>query len=283
MTRPQIDIEDLVRKELPPLPSSALRVSSLLQDANASTRAVAETIGHDPALAARILRAANSPLYALERNVTSLPAAVIALGNQTLQALALVSAAADAFGKTSKRLPGAKKLWEHSILTGLVARELSAALGMRGTDEAFVCGLLHDMGKLPMLQHDPEACARADARAAVCDDELEALMIEQESFGYTHAQVGALICKRWGLPEGIGYAVLSHHHPSEAPQQMFMARLIDVANQLANAPAEEGAPDEGHPLAAAESSVTLHLTAAHLRASRAAADSKLGEILACFT
>src|SRR5258705_1456649 len=95
MISTQIDIEALLKAELPPLPGSALRVANLAQDMNASTRAVADAIGTDPVLAARILRAANSPMYSSERRVTALPTAVHTLGNNTVHMLVIISVAAD--------------------------------------------------------------------------------------------------------------------------------------------------------------------------------------------
>src|ERR1043165_3394475 len=231
MTNEKMDIESLISMELPPLSNSAMRVSTLALDLNASPRSIAEAIGYDPALSARILRAANSPLYAMERNITTLPSAVITLGNQTLYALAIISTASDTFDEQIRKRPAGRKLLEHLVSSGLVARELSRILNMRGTDEAFLCGLLHDIGKLVMLKRNEELYLQVDE----VSDEEQALILEQELFGFTHAQVGGMIAKRWGLPEAICYAIYSHHQPSEASQHIFMARLVDVANQLAHA------------------------------------------------
>ncbi len=278
MTTEKFDIEKLIETELQSLPSSTLRISSLLQDVNASTRAIAEAIGYDPAFATRILRAANSPLYMTERRVTTLPGAVLALGNQTINALAIISAAADTFGQSARHAPGVKHLWEHSVATGLLARELSQLLGMRGSEEAFLCGLLHDMGKLLLLRYDAELYSQV----LECDDEHLSLRMEQEIYGFTHAQVGALISKRWQLPEEIGYAIYGHHQPSEASQHMFMARLIDVASRIPHAAAHENMQDEECSIFSAESVLALRLSPEQIQQVWAKAESKLGEMMTCF-
>lgn len=278
ITTEKIDIERLVNTELPPLSSSLVQVSALIRNENASTRAIAEAIGYDPALTARILRAANSPLYAMERRIMSLPSAVITLGNKTLYALAIVSGAADTFDKNIRRTPTGRKLWQHLVATSLTARELSGVLRMLGGDEAFLCGLLHDIGKLVMFRHDEGIFAQVNEMA----DEQQSLSMEQELYGYTHAQVGALICKRWGLPEEISYAVYSHHQPGEASQHVYMARLVDVANQLAHA-AEEGEL-EAHEeyLSLSESVIALRLTFPQLQEAWGKAEAKLDEMMECF-
>ena len=102
MITTQVDIEELVRKELPPLPGSAMKVAALAKDMNSSTRAIANAIGCDPVLAARILKAANSPLYALERRATALPIAVNTLGNNTVHMIVIMSSASDAFFPTPR-------------------------------------------------------------------------------------------------------------------------------------------------------------------------------------
>ena len=258
----KIEINALVETELPPLPGSTLRVASLAQDPNSSTRAIASAIGSDPVLAARILRAANSPLYAMEQRVTALPTAVNALGCNTIHLLVVTYAAADTFKRKGRQLAIERRLWEHSVAVGLAARETTLALGMRSSEEAFLCGLLHDIGKLLLIRHNAELFAQVGEDL----DEQEMLRREQEIYGYTHAQIGSFVARRWGLPEEIGYAINYHHYPSEADQFMFLARVVDVADALANV-AGIGVRDESErDLSLAESVIALSLTEEQLKA-----------------
>jgi putative nucleotidyltransferase with HDIG domain len=257
----KIDIESLVEVELPPLPGSALRVATLAQDINSSTHAIANAIGCDPILAARILRAANSPLYALERQVTTLPVAVNTMGNHAIHMFVMVYTAADAFNhrKGSKRLPQERALWEHSLAVGFAAREVRLAFGMKSSEEAFLCGLLHDIGKLLLLRHDAELYVPIQNLS----DEQQMLEGEREVYGYTHAQVGAMAARRWGLPQELSNAIFYHHHPSEAAEYAVMARMIDVADALANAANYSIRPDAGKELKdleMAESVIALNLS-----------------------
>src|SRR5882757_228708 len=128
MASDPVDLESLVQSELPPLPDVAMRVATLTQDLNSSARAIADAIGCDPILGARVLRAANSPLYYLERNVTSLTMAVGALGNENIHQLVVASAAISAFQRKGRSSAVETTLWEHSIAVGIAAREIMGLL-----------------------------------------------------------------------------------------------------------------------------------------------------------
>lgn len=224
----QIDLESLIEVELPPLPGVAMRVAALTQDLDASTRRIADAIGCDPALAARVLRAANSPLFCFQRNITALPMAVSALGNETIYSLVFMSAAAEAFTKGA-RTSFEKDLWEHSVAVGFAAREIMLMLRLRGLEEGFLCGLLHDIGKLLLLRHDPSSYKEL----LKVGHENELLSGELSIYGYTHAQVGALAAKRWNLPDEISHTIYYHHCPGQADHGVLMARVVDVADSIA--------------------------------------------------
>ena len=152
--RPRIDIEALVETKLPPAPGSMIRITNLLRDYNASTRQISDAISYEPALVTRILRLANSPIYSFETNVTSVQMAINAVGTKILQDIVMVEFAAASFGKQIRNSAVGQKIWEHSLAVAMLARELSKLLQMHGTEETFTCGLLHDLGKLPVALLD---------------------------------------------------------------------------------------------------------------------------------
>lgn len=229
-TTTKIDIDKLIELEIPPLPSSIARVIELTQTENHSARQIAEAIGADPALAAKVLRIANSPIFFLAREIVNLLMAVNTLGNEAIKTLLITSFTSDSFRKILRKSPQANKLWVHSVAAGLAARELSHELGMRSKDEAFVCGLLHDLGKLALLCYDPMFYQQLDDQG----DEFGIQRCEIRRFGYSHSQVGALMTQRWGLPNAIVSAIYYHHQPGEAGEFVFMSRIVDIADQLAN-------------------------------------------------
>jgi len=154
--------------------------------------------------------------------------AVSALGNETIYSMVFMSAAAEAFTK-GPRSSFERDLWEHSVAVGLAAREIMLMLRLRGLEEGFLCGLLHDLGKLMLLRHD----ASSYKELLNTSDEHELLRGETAVYGYTHSQVGALAAKRWNLPDEISHAIYYHHSPGQAEHGVLMARVVDVADSIA--------------------------------------------------
>lgn len=226
----KIDIEKLIKTKIAPLPGTVLRISSLLRDVNVSTRQLAEAVGCDPMLTARLLRMANSPYYSMRKNVTSVHQAIEAIGTRTLYEIVMVGLTADSFAKEIRNSVLGRLIWEHSLAVALLSRELSNILGMRGAEDSFICGLLHDIGKIMLLKADVERFT------ALLENKEESEMLnrEYELFGYTHAQVGALVSKRWSLPESVSHLILNHHNASQADQSVIMAHLVNVADIVAN-------------------------------------------------
>lgn len=229
-TMESVNIESLVRTELPPLPRAALRVAELTKDLTVSTRVIADTIGADPVLAANIIRASNSPLYARERPINTLPSAVTALGNHAIHMLVVVLIAFDFFHRKTKNTAARRLLWEHSVATALAAREMCQALGLRLGEQAFLCGLLHDIGRLLLLCHDAEKYAQVSGQ--LCEREL--LEREREAYGYTHAEIGEHVARYWKLPVEIGRVLRFHHQPEDAGEYALMAYVVDAADALSN-------------------------------------------------
>ena len=227
-TESKIDLEQIVKMKLPPLPGSVMRISELLQDVNVSQHKITEAISYDPMLAARILRLANSPIYAFQQNVTSLSTAVTALGNKPIYEMLLMGMVADSFGHEIRNSAIGRDIWLHALAVGFASRELCALLGMRGTEEAFSCGLLHDIGSL--LLYKANALLYIEIFNKNQRDNLSPL--EKVAFGFDHAQVGAVAANRWNLSDPVCMTILHHHNPTESSQAVFLTRIINVADNL---------------------------------------------------
>lgn len=235
-TDERISIEKLVRTELPPLPRAALRVAELTKDLTTSSRMVADTVGVDPVLAASVIRAANSPLYVRERPIATLSAAVTALGHHAIHMLVVVLIAFDFFHRKSKNAALRKTLWEHSLTTAVASREMCEALGLRLGEQAFLTGLLHDIGRLVLLCHDPDKYGQL--ALGVCEQEL--MVRERETYGYDHATIGEHIAQYWKLPREIAQVIKYHHQPEEAGEYALMAYVVDAADALSNSAGTTG-------------------------------------------
>jgi putative nucleotidyltransferase with HDIG domain len=227
-TAAKINLESIVNTKLPPMPGSVLRISSLLQDYNVSQTKIAQAIGYDPMLASRILRLVNSPIYPFQKSVTNLRTAVSAIGNKAIYEMVLMTIVTDSFGREIRNSVIGRDIWLHSLAVALGARELCLMLQMRSTEEAFSCGLLHDIGSLLLFRAHPQLYTEMFNHY----DRSDLSPVERDSFGFDHAQVGALAAHRWNLSEPVCNMILYHHDPTDAPMALFMTHVINAADQL---------------------------------------------------
>lgn len=233
-----------------------MRILDLIRDYNVSTKRLADAVECDPSLSARLLRLANSPIYALQKHVTSIYQAIDVIGTKSLYDIVIMAMAADTFSAEIRSSVIGRTIWEHSLAVALVAREISRTLGMRGTDEIFICGLLHDIGKIMLLRADVEAYSNILS----IRDENEMLGWEHQTFGYNHAQIGALVAQGWRLPEGVCQAILSHHNASQTIQSLFISHLINISDIVANYNGYGLRLEEEDALLCSESALLLHLS-----------------------
>jgi putative nucleotidyltransferase with HDIG domain len=224
-------VEQLIRTELPPLPGSVMRISAMLPDMNVSQHAIANAIKTDPVLAARILRLANSPIYALQRTVTNLTMAVSAVGNRAISESILISGIGDSFGLKILSSATGKAVWAHLLATGMAASDLCRLARLRGSEEAFSCGLLHDIGKLIFLRADTEFYLKVMARA---QEEGDLIAVERDIFGFDHAELGALAAESWRLPGPVCEMIRYHHEPDLAKEAMAVTNVLAIADKLVN-------------------------------------------------
>ena len=220
-------------QDLPPLPTSAMRVIALTKNPATTLKELETVIGQDLALTAGILRQANSSYYGYARRISSTQDAIVLLGFQVIQGLAM-SAAISPLLKT--RLVGYKieqeGLWQHSMLTAIVAKRLCQHRKLPYTGAAFTAGLLHDIGKLIISVYVQEVGDNILKR--VTEDKRTYVELEAKVIGYNHAAVGGFLAKSWNLPEDLVEAIYYHHSPSNAPNYEELASVIHVADGLAS-------------------------------------------------
>lgn len=276
---PRLDIETLVETKLPPSPGGIMRITTVLRDYNASTGKIAEAINFEPALVTRILRLANSPLYALEKNVATIQQAIAAVGTMVVHDIVMMELTSATFAKAIYRSAEVRKIWQHSLAVGLLSRELSRILKNRGTEEAFICGLLHDIGKIILLSHDAEALTDINEAST----EAQMLRAETARFGYNHAEVGALVARRWGLPDEVCLSILNHHDPSQAEQPMIVTHIVDVADLMANSQSFGIRLEDSARLEHSESMIKLQLTPEQVEEAWEKVEQNLNEVMAAFT
>ncbi|MCC6328375.1 MAG: HDOD domain-containing protein [Acidobacteria bacterium] len=275
---PKVDLETLVDMKLPPSPGGVMRLTTVLRDYDASTTKVAEAINFEPSLVTRILRLANSPIYSLEKHVTTMQQAVNAVGTVTIHDIVMMELTSKTFSDAIYKSREVQTIWKHSLAVGLMARELSKILRHRGSEEAFVCGLLHDVGKILLLTYDSDGFLEAMEAA----EGGETLRAETAKFGYSHAEVGALVARRWGLPNEVCVSILNHHDPAQAQDQLLITYIVDAANMIANIRGIGLHEEDPARLEWSESILQLGLTPEMMDCAWQTVESNLGELVKAF-
>ena len=222
--------------ELFSLPGVYARVVQAINDPTSSAPQVAEAIGKDANLAVRLLRMVNSPTYGFTDRVTTVSRAVSLLGTDELTKLAIDVKVVQQFSGIPPEMISMDSFWRHSIRCGLFARILAGHLCFSGEENYFTGGLLHDIGRLVMLDKMPEQYTRAIAKGL--DEHLPIYRAEQETLQTDHSIVGKLLAMRWRLPTEISRMIGGHHSPASA-HYAPEACLIHVADYFAHATGHE--------------------------------------------
>jgi HD-like signal output (HDOD) protein len=217
--------------DLPPLPQVAAQVLRLAADPDSTTAELQRVIATDQALSAQILKIANSAMFGMVREVKTLTQAIMTLGFSTIKSIAIASSARNLYSRGGTGLQE-RLLWEHALITALAARAYGRAFRSPRTEEAFLAGLLHDIGKSVMGIKFPERYG-ALVRS-VYNEAIDGLEAELELFGFDHAMVGEALLMAWNLPRGLGNTVRWHHDPVHAPaDDLALTAFVALGNQMA--------------------------------------------------
>jgi putative nucleotidyltransferase with HDIG domain len=212
---------------LPTLPLVASRLLDAVARPDTDSEAVGRILSLDPSLTARTLRLANSDFYGFPRKVGSVELAVVVLGANTIRDLVLSASIMPSLDRPDGEMEG---LWNHSLACGVAARSLAERCRYRLSGEAYAVGILHDIGKVVLRQTDPE---RFQAVLAMARDQGQPMEeAERGLFGSSHAEVGAWLAERWGLPADMVEAIACHHRPETATRNRELASLVHIANSL---------------------------------------------------
>ena len=215
---------------LPSLPRAVALLMTELAHDEPSLRRVAQLIGTDPALAARLLELANTPAFQMQRQIAGIPEALALLG--VVQLRSLVSSAP--LGTTSRSVPGVnlQQFWRYSLNTAKLARSF-AGLVRHSQIVAYTAGLLHGVGELALHLGDPERMQSINTLVPPLDPRRAKL--EQRLLGYCYAQVSAELARRWQLPAVVVDALAHHHAPFDNNDYEPLAGVLHLAAWRARA------------------------------------------------
>lgn len=194
--------------DVPSLPVVATRILNITANGTSSLEDLKKVISMDQAFSSRLLKVANSPYYRASNTVSDISDAIIRIGFTTVQALVFAISLRD-LRRSSNKTDVA--LWEHSLAVSVASGLIARDLGLIPSGEAFIYGLLHDIGKVVMnLSRKKEY---AEVIRLVQQEGIPFVEAENTILGFDHADTGKYVAQQWNLPDDMVFAIANHHEP----------------------------------------------------------------------
>jgi putative nucleotidyltransferase with HDIG domain len=217
------------------LKNVALRIFQLSSDPNTTASDISNLVEKDDYLAAVILKVANSSYFGNGGKIKSIPDAIVLLGFTGIKSIAVAAslvARSDDENISKSEIVIRERLWRHSISTAIAAKFIAEKIGFKDLGQAYITGIIHDIGKLGIYQYDEKAFARIEAFSR--DRSVQLIDAELSILGFDHAQIGALILSKWSFPESIIQTVMYHHRFFDDVNNRDLVGIITLANFISN-------------------------------------------------
>ena len=233
--------------DLPPMPQVASRAVSMVENPGTTAVELSELLSTDAALAARVLKIANSAMFSRQREITTLNQAIMVIGFKALKGI-IVAATLRQFNKTFG--PSEKMIWENSMCTAVCSTVLAKKLRKSYVEEIFLLGLLHNLGQIVFLTQTDTSKQYKQVLAAIAEKHVDFSTAEQEIFGFAHPLIGALVAKKWNFSPDTCQVILHYRDEihaskpeSELEEKIALVQLSDLIAHAANIGNPEGYPD----------------------------------------
>ncbi|MEW6417018.1 MAG: HDOD domain-containing protein [Nitrospirota bacterium] len=235
-------IEKIIKgiEDIPTLPYVVFRINNALGNDSVTTNAVSEIIEKDPSLTSRVLRLANSSYYGLSCRVDTIPRAITVLGFNTIRNLAFTTEVFKIFNKNISLPLDIKGLWYHSLGCAIASKSLIHKNDPILEEKVFICGILHDIGKIIIAQNIPDLLEEV-LKEIKDNRDLTLCDAEKNIIGYTHSEVGSLVAEKWHFPKELSNIIRFHHSPSlvnpfiDISDYTLLHNAVYAGNQIAKA------------------------------------------------
>jgi HD-like signal output (HDOD) protein len=218
-------------QDLPPMPQTVFKAREIMADPKAGFDELAQLIESDQAIAAKVLKLANSSYYAMRGEISSIQRALVVLGNNTLGELITLGGVSGLLGN---RLEGygldVGDLWKHSLAVAFGSRFIAEQVAPSLANDAFTSGLLHDSGKLILDNYIIERWQ--DFEDFLADGQGSFLEAEKQVLALDHPEIASEVCGAWHIPLPLTQAIQYHHHPSQS-QDNQLAYIVHIADATA--------------------------------------------------
>jgi len=226
------DIGGFIRKideKLPEAPVIVQELNDVIADELSTSNDVARVVNKSPSLSAVLLKLVNSAFYGFPSKIDRISRAVTIIGTKQISGIALGICVMNAFKDIPREFLDVRDFTRHSLACGIVARILAALKNIKDTEQLFVSGLLHDIGKLIVFKYYPDHAREAIHSARSSDRCL--YQAEREILGLNHTQIGRHLIRKWRLPDELEANIVHHHTPSKSPDPT-KAGIIQLADLL---------------------------------------------------
>lgn len=214
---------------VPPFPAITHRILALAGQEEPDLRKLGDLVKMDPSFSAELLRCANSALFGVRREVTSLTQAVILMGTERIRTMAML-VSLNKMVRPAVRIEALKRVWVHSLATAVLADEAARLCRLAG-DAAYTAGLLHNLGTLGLMCAYPDEYSRM---ISVSDEfNFDLLKTERDLFEIDHCAAGAYLAQDWDFPDELA-ATIATHHDDPRPADTSIDNLIRVAWRMAD-------------------------------------------------
>ncbi|MFO7838396.1 MAG: HDOD domain-containing protein [Desulfosalsimonadaceae bacterium] len=235
ITRKKVNVEYLIQKTLRmgAMPDVYYKTIAAINNPETSLDDIAGIVSKDTTLSAKVLQLVNSSFYSLKQKVDTLTWALALIGTNQLMTIVSGVSAVSLFRNIPSQLINMVSFWEHSIACGTAAQLLSSYYPERmDAERFFVAGLLHDIGRMILVQN--LAGRYYEIFQQVRREEVFLFTAEKENFGADHSEIGAELAQHWNLPANLVSMIRNHHFPDQ-DSSFFESAVINLADIIVNA------------------------------------------------
>ncbi len=221
------------RHQMPTLPTLFIELQQTLDNPFCSNRKISELIRKDQSMVSKIMQLSNSVLYGKRQEIRRIDNAITYLGTETLRNLVLQICLVRMFPMNSSLIPdfSARHFWKHSLATAFFAEKLAVMLRLVKSEEYYMGGLLHDLGKVLLFHFHPELFEKTIM--AAIEEGINGIEAEKKILGIDHADIGAYLAESWKFDPAILKVIVNHHQL--LPSKMNLATaIVSLANDFAN-------------------------------------------------
>jgi len=218
-------------KGMPPLPQSIAQILELTKSVKSSAHDLTKVCERDPKLTTNMLKLANSPYYGFSRRISTISHAIVCLGLDAVKSIALTSSTQEMLNNEVPAYALEEgMLWQHSICCATCARIIAKRIGFKESEEAYIAGLLLDIGKIMLSNFSEDQFVQIIEKAQ--NNRISFDRAEKEILGFDHSKIGGKIIKKWNLPSILVEAVQYHHCPEKAKINKKLTYIVHLADAI---------------------------------------------------